>query len=86
MEYAFAVEGVSGCMIAMIRAEDEYRISFEPKDVTKIANAVRSVPRTFINEAGNNVTRECLEYIKPMIAGETKSVFRDGLPVHFVIG
>ena len=81
-----AVAGTSGCMIAMVRAEDEYKITFEPKDVTKIANAVRSVPREFINEAGNNVTRECLEYIKPMIAGEAKSVFCDGLPVHFVIG
>ncbi len=80
-----AVAGTSGCMIAMIRAENEYAISFEPKDVTKIANAVRSVPRTMINEEGNNVTTECLEYIKPMIAGETKSVFKDGLPVHFVI-
>ncbi len=80
-----AVSGTSGCMIAMVRAENEYAISFEPKDVTKIANAVRSVPRAMINEEGNNVTTECLEYIKPMIAGETKSVFKDGLPVHFVI-
>lgn len=81
-----SAKGVSGCMIAMVRAADEYRISFEPKDVTKIANAVRTVPSEFINESGNNVTRACLEYIKPMIAGEAKAVFRDGLPVHFLIG
>ena len=81
-----AVSGTSGCMIAYIREPgEEYKITFEPSDVTKIANAVKSVPREFINEEGNNVTRECLEYIKPMIAGEAKSVFKDGLPVHFVI-
>ncbi|MBE6542132.1 MAG: 6-phosphofructokinase [Ruminococcaceae bacterium] len=82
-----AAAGTTGCMIAYVRAEgDEYKISFEPSDVTKIANAVRTVPREFINAEGNNVTRECLEYIKPLIAGEAKSVFKDGLPVHFIIG
>ena len=81
-----AVSGVSGHMIAMIRAEGEdYKITYEPKDVTKIANAVRDVPRNFINEAGNNVTDECLNYIKPLIEGETKLFFKNGLPVHFII-
>ena len=81
-----AVSGVSGHMIAMVRAEgDEYKITYEPKDVTKIANAVRDVPREFINEAGNNVTDECLNYIKPLIEGETKLFFKNGLPVHFII-
>lgn len=81
-----AVNGTTGCMIAYVRADGpEYKISCEPSDVTKIANAVRSVPRNFINEEGNNVTTECLEFIKPLIAGEAKSVFKDGLPVHFII-
>ena len=81
-----AVSGVSGCMIAMIREDgEEYKISYVPSDVTKIANAVRDVPRSFINEAGNNVTDECLNYIKPLIAGETKMFFKDGMPVHFII-
>ncbi|MBE6616761.1 MAG: 6-phosphofructokinase [Ruminococcaceae bacterium] len=81
-----AVSGTSGCMIAMIREDgEEYKISYVPSDVTKIANAVRDVPRSFINEEGNNVTDECLNYIKPLIAGETKLFFKDGLPVHFII-
>lgn len=80
-----AVGGTSGCMIAFVRSDEGYEITYEPKDVTKIANAVRAVPGEFITEAGNNVTDECLEYIRPMIAGETKTVFKDGLPVHFVI-
>ena len=80
-----SVAGTTGCMIAYVRAEGEYSISYEPKDISKIANAVRSVPREFINAAGNNVTDECLEYIKPLIAGETAPVWKEGLPVHFVI-
>lgn len=80
-----AAEGTSGCMIAFVRGENGYDITFEPKDVTKIANAVRKVPREFITEDGSNVTDECLEYIRPMIFGEPETRFEGGLPVHFVI-
>lgn len=81
-----AVSGTSGAMISMQRADaGGYSIEYVPADVTKIANAVRAVPRNFINEAGNNVTRECLEYICPLIAGESTPVWKDGLPVQFVI-
>lgn len=80
-----AVSGITGCMISMTRADGEYAITYEPKDVSKIANAVRTVPREFICEAGNNVTNECLEYIKPLIAGEMAITFMDGLPIHFII-
>lgn len=80
-----ASEGVTGCMISMVRSDGEYRISYEAKDVTKIANAVREVPASFINPEGNNVTKECLEYILPLIQGETEPVWKNGLPEHFVI-
>ncbi len=80
-----AVDGVSGSMISFVRAEGEYAITFEPKDVTKIANAVREVPRSYINGAGNDVTDECLDYIRPLVVGETKPVWKNGLPVHFII-
>lgn len=81
-----AVSGKSGCMIAFVRAEGEnYSVTCEPKDISGIANAVRAVPREFINKEGNNVTDECLEYIKPLIAGEAHPVWKEGLPIHFII-
>ena len=81
-----ASTGITGAMIAMKRKGGEkYEIAYEPTDVTKIANAVRAVPRDFINEAGNDVTDECLEYIRPLIVGESTPVWKDGLPVQFVI-
>lgn len=80
-----ALSGTSGAMIAMIRDEDKYAISFEAKDVTKIANKVRAVPREFINQEGNFVTAECIDYIKPLIIGEVAPVYENGLPVHFII-
>ncbi len=80
-----ATAGTTGCMISMVRAEGDYDISFEAFDIAKIANQVRSVPREFINEAGNNVTEECLRYILPLIQGEPVIRYENGLPVHFVI-
>ena len=81
-----AVAGISGCMIAFVRAEGrEYSVSYEAKEIAKIANAVRHVPREFITEDGSNVTDKCLEYIKPLISGEVITRFDGGLPIHFVI-
>ncbi len=80
-----ATAGTTGCMISMVRAQGEYAISFEAFDIAKIANQVRSVPREFINETGNNVTDECLRYILPLIQGEPVIQYQNGLPVHFVI-
>ncbi len=80
-----AVAGKTGCMMAMDRAEGDYSIEFNAKEIAGIANAVRSVPREMINEKGNNVTEECLRYILPLIQGEMNNKYENGLPVHFVI-
>ncbi len=80
-----AADGITGHMIAFVRADGEYSVTCQPMDVSKIANAVKTVPAEFINKEGNNVTDECLEYIKPLIKGETAPVWKDGLPVHFII-
>lgn len=79
-----AAAGSTGCMMAMERS-GEYDITFVPKDISGIANAVRSVPREMINERGNNVTDECLRYILPMIRGEVYGEYENGIPVHFVL-
>ncbi len=81
-----ALSGHTGQMIAMIReASDEYRIKYASMDVANNANAVKSVPRDFINERGNNVTDECLEYILPLIQGEIETKFEKGLPKYITL-
>ncbi|MCI8612044.1 MAG: 6-phosphofructokinase [Clostridiales bacterium] len=80
-----AVAGKTGCMMAMERAEGEYTISFVPKEISGIANAVRSVPRDMIIPEGNNVTDTCLTYIFPLIQGECTQKYVDGLPAHLII-
>ncbi len=79
-----AVSGVSGCMMAMARATDKYEISFKAKNIAKIANKVKTVPLEYVTEDKSNVTDECLRYILPMIQGEAKNYYKNGLPVHII--
>lgn len=81
-----AASGMSGRMISICRTTDEkYAVTYNAEDIAKIANAVRAVPREWINEAGNNVTDECLSYILPLIQGEPTIQYANGLPVQLVI-
>ena len=80
----FAVRGSAGTMVCMKRYENsEYEIYFEALDVLSIANAVRSVPLEYINEAHNGVTQACLDYLAPLIVGELPIVYKNGMPAHF---
>ncbi|MBQ9748379.1 MAG: 6-phosphofructokinase [Clostridia bacterium] len=81
---AYATEGATGKMMTFVRGEGaSYEIGIDASDISGIANAVRSVPREYINERGNGVTRECLSYIAPLIVGEPTLVYEGGLPKHF---
>ncbi len=80
------IEGSTGVMVSSVRGGgDCYSISFRTEEISGIANAIRCVPDGYINERGNGVTDECLRYIFPLIQGECRTVYRDGLPVHIVI-
>ncbi|MBQ2863661.1 MAG: 6-phosphofructokinase [Clostridia bacterium] len=77
-----AVNGISGRMITVSRSNTN-KMSIGSKDVQKIANAVRTVPRNYINNKGNYVTGECLRYLAPLVAGEKKLKFANGTPLFF---
>ena len=82
----YAASGESGKMMIYVRGGDaeHYEIGIDSSDIEGIANVVRSVPREYINERGNGVTKECLSYIAPLVVGEPKLTFEGGLPKHFV--
>ena len=77
-----ASSGISGRMITVNRGKDN-KMSIGSKDVQKIANAVRTVPASYINEEGNFVTRECIDYLLPLVEGEKKLKFSCGTPLFF---
>lgn len=83
-EAAIGVE--TGIMMIIERISNKpYASRIMHTDIKNTANKMRGVPREFINEEGNGVTDECLDYILPLIEGEIYPKYKNGLPVHFII-
>lgn len=81
-----AVGGTSGVMITIERTSNApYTTTIGCVPVQRVANQIKRVPLSFINEEGNHVTDACLEYLLPLIRGEVHPTYRDGLPLHFVL-
>ena len=80
-----AANGATGVMVCAVRAEGEYSIDFVTKEIASIANAIKTVPDEHINEAGNDITEEGIDYILPLIMGELDTKYEMGLPVHLTI-
>lgn len=78
-----ALAGKTGMMSAIFRKSKEgYSTEFGAVPTSEVVNRVKSLPREYINSAGNNVTEECYNYLKPLIYGEETGFFNGGLPVH----
>ena len=81
-----AIAGESGVMMIFVREDsDEYSVRVESYDISKIANAIRTVPDEYINEAGNGITDAGLRYLLPLISGEIHPEYENGLPKHIVL-
>ena len=78
-----ADEGDSGKMVVIQRlSDDPYQAGTEVKDVHKIANDERLVPREWITEDGTYVTNEFITYVRPLIQGDVAPIMVDGIPRH----
>ncbi len=78
-----ADEGESGMMAVINRTSDDpYQSDAGIRDVHKIANDERVVPREWINEEGDYVTKEFISYLKPLIQGDVQPIMVDGIPRH----
>lgn len=76
-----ALEGHTGIMI-MIKADRTggYRYWLECAEVAEVANKEQTVPLAWINDEGNGIKQEFIDYALPLIAGETRMVKENGLP------
>ena len=76
-----ASNGVTSVMTIVVRESNApYVVSFSSADISGIANEAKEVPVDWINAAGNDVTEEMVEYLAPLIVGETAVVYENGLP------
>ena len=79
-----AYKGESGKMVIMTRKPGKtYKIKYEVfDDIHKIANVEKKIPLEWIDVENNYVKQELVDYIKPLIQGEVKQIYKDGLPQH----
>ncbi len=78
-----ADEGDSGKMVIIERlSDDPYQSGTSVRDVHKIANDERLVPREWVNEEGDYVNEEFINYVRPLIQGDVPPIMVDGIPRH----
>lgn len=78
-----ADEGDSGKMVVLKRlSDDPYQAGTEVKDVHKIANDEKVVPRDWINPDGDYITDDFISYVRPLIQGDVSPIVVDGIPRH----
>ena len=83
---AFALEGKTGSFAVFKRIEgEEYGVEIGCVPVSEVANKIKRVDRSDINERGNNVKDELLQRILPLIQGTVEYPQINGLPKHFTL-
>ena len=81
-----AIAGVTDKMVAFdCKRVSGYYCGYKLVDLKLVANAVKTVPREWINESGNGVTQEFIDYVLPLIQGRMDYPTENGLPkfAHF---
>jgi 6-phosphofructokinase 1 len=78
-----ALGGKSGYMITIRREKGRvYKRRTSTAKLSLVANAEKRVPRRWINRKGNFVTREFIEYVRPLIQGKVDIAIQEGLPYY----
>jgi ATP-dependent phosphofructokinase / diphosphate-dependent phosphofructokinase len=77
-----ALAGETGRMAAIMRLSNTpYRVEFTSVPVQEVANHEKTVPLEWITPDGADVTEEMMEYLRPLIQGETNIKYENGIPV-----
>lgn len=77
-----ALDGESGMMTALKRiSNDPYQVEIIKVEAEKIANQVKLLPDSWINQEGNGVTKEFIDYALPLIQGDIDIKLENSLPV-----
>ncbi len=78
-----ALEGKTGQMAAVIRKSHEpYQVTFGSVPVSQAANAEKKVPEEWITGDGHDVTEDMIRYLRPLIRGERREIYKNGIPAH----
>lgn len=76
-------EGVTASMVTINRVSDApYTVEYGYAEIKHIANEAKSVPTDWISPSGNDVTQPLIDYLTPLIQGESQVTYQNGLPVY----
>ncbi len=81
-----ALSGTTGEMMIFERTSNSpYAVEIKSTKIDKVANREKTFPFEWINENGNGITDEAIEYFLPLIQGEVRQTYKNGLPKHIKI-
>lgn len=76
-----ALQGETGVMVTLVRKGKETLC--QSLDLKHIANEVKTVPLQYVINDGSYVSEEFLDYVLPLVEGETHHNYQNGVPVYF---
>ena len=72
---------MNGVMPIIVRGKSKkYKWNIEAAPLSKIANLEKKLPKSFISSNKMNVTSKAIEYLRPLIQGETAPQYKNGIP------
>ena len=78
----YALAGMNGVMPIIVRNKgSKYKWSIEAAPLSKIANLEKKLPKSFISKNGMNVTQKAIDYLMPLIQGESYPPYKNGIPL-----
>jgi len=77
-----AVNGITGNMVAFKRVyvDGKYTCEMELLPLSSVANFEKKVPQEWINEEGNGLNSQLIDYVLPLIQGEPELPLENSLP------
>ena len=77
----FALSGKNAVMPVIKRLSDKpYKWKIESVPLSKVANVEKTLPKGYISKDGYRITDKGLDYLRPLIQGETPISYKDGIP------
>ncbi len=78
----FALAGKNAVMPVINRLSDKpYKWKIEAAPLSKVANVEKTLPKGYISKDGFRITDKGLNYLRPLIQGESSISYKDGIPI-----
>ncbi len=78
----FALAGKNAVMPVIKRLSNKpYKWKIESAPLSKVANVEKTLPKGYISKDGFRITDKGLNYLRPLIQGESSISYKDGIPI-----